>query len=71
MSAGWWFCTAGADSVHFQSMAAHAETMIGGNSFQHGRDFFVAEFHQLIAFFADEVIVLGIAVVMFIDFPVI
>ena len=57
--------------MYFESMPGHAESMLGRDFFEECGDVFVAEFDELAAFFADEVIVLWVAVVVFVDFAVI
>lgn len=57
--------------MHFQSVAGHAKAMLGRDFFEESGDVFVSKFDELAAFFADEVIVLGVAVVVFIDFAVV
>lgn len=64
-------CARGAESVYFESVPCHAETVLCGDLFEQRGDLFIAEFNQLTAFFADEVVVLGVAVVMFVDFTVV
>ena len=71
MSADGGFGTGGAEAMDFQSVAGHAEAMLGGDFFEEGRDFFIAKFDELAAFFADEMIVLGVTVVVFVDFAVV
>ena len=65
-----WLCTSGTDAVNFKAMIAHPKSVISSDTFQHSRDFIIAEFDQLIAFLTDEVIVLRIAVVVFVNFAI-
>jgi hypothetical protein len=71
MSADGGFGTGGAETMDFQSVAGHTEPVLGGDFFEEGRDFFIAKFDELAAFFADEMIVLGVTVVVFVDFAVV
>ena len=63
--------TTGTQSMHFQSVAGHAKAMLGRDFFEECGDVFVSKFDELAALFADEVIVLGVAVVVFVDFAVV
>ncbi|MEY3457970.1 MAG: hypothetical protein RL215_1127, partial [Planctomycetota bacterium] len=57
--------------MNFKPVSGHAEAVLSGDFFEEGGDVFVAKFNELAAFFADEVIVLWVAVVVFIDFAVV
>jgi hypothetical protein len=62
---------AAAEAMDFQSVAGHAKAVLGGDFFEEGRDFFIAKFYELAAFFADEMIMLRVTVVVFVDFAVV
>jgi hypothetical protein len=57
--------------MHFEAMSAHAEAVVRSNSFQDSRDFFVAKLDELLALFADEVVVLRVPIIVFVNFTVI
>ena len=67
----WCFGAGGTESVDFESMPGHAEAMLGRDFFEECGDVFVAKFDELAAFFADEVIVLRVAIVVFVDFAIV
>ena len=71
MSACWWLGAFGADAVDFKTMAAHTKAMISGNSFKDRGNLLITKLHQLLAFFADEVVVLRITVVVFVNLTII
>ena len=54
--------------MDFKAMSTHTKAMVRSNSFQHRGDFLVAKLHKLLALFADEVIVLRISIIVFVNF---
>lgn len=60
-----------ADAVDFEAVAFEEESVLFGDLFDEFGDLFVVEFFEAAAFFADQVIVLGVAVVVFVDFAVV
>lgn len=65
------FCGAAAraDAADDQPVAGHAELVFAGNGFAEFEQFVAGEFDQLVAFGAMQVIVLGVAVIVFVDRP--
>ena len=71
MSASWWLGARSADAVNFKSMAANAKSMISSDAFQDSGDFVIAEFHKLLTLFADKVVMLWIAIIVFVNFTIV
>lgn len=57
--------------MNFESMPGHAKAMLGRDFFEESGDVIISKFDEFVAFFADEVIVLWVPVVVFVDFAVI
>ena len=52
-------------------MSAHAKAMVRSHSFQDSRDLLVAKLHKQLALFADEMVVLRISIIVFVNFTII
>ena len=60
----------GAQAIDFQAMSRHAEAMFGGDDVQGPRQGRILEFDQGAALAANQVVVLRVAVIVFVDFTV-
>lgn len=64
----WGASAFGADAEDFETVTVHEEAVSLSDGFENQFDFVVLELFQLATFFADHVIVLRVAVIVFPDF---
>ena len=71
MSPGWRLGTFGTHSMAFESVPCQPEPKFQSDALQHGRDLFVTELNQPVAFAANKMIVLRIAVIVLVNITVV
>ena len=71
MTVGRWAGTRGTDSVNFQAMPGHSKSMFCGNRLKVPGNLLIPKLNQRVAFLANEVIVLRVAIVVFVNFAVV
>lgn len=61
----------GAQTINFEAVSDHSETVVAGHAFKNPRQRRILEFDQRAAFAADQVVVLGVSIIVFVNFAIV